>query len=153
MQATLTLRNQAGELSRLHDWLAQLAKAASYSERDSFRIELVLNEVFANIIDHAFPRGGAPEIGLRLEHTPQVTTVTITDDGPPFDPLTVPEKVLPERLEEAEPGGLGIHLIRSYCDECRYQRTGGRNSLCLVFHHARPEPHTGAAAHTPPGMA
>jgi len=153
MQATLTLRNQVGEPSRLHDWLEQLAKAASFSERDSFRIELALNEVFANIIDHACPRGGSPEIGLRLEHTPQATTATITDDGPPFDPLMAPEKVLPERLEEAEPGGLGIRLIRSHCDEGRYQRTGDRNSLCLVFHHASPGPHTGAAAHTPPGRA
>ncbi|MEJ1972156.1 MAG: ATP-binding protein [Lacunisphaera sp.] len=60
------------------------------------------------------------------------------DASPAFDPLQVPVKVLPTRLEDATPGGLGLVLIRNYTDEVRYARVAGRNCLTLVFRLAAP---------------
>ena len=37
------------------------------------------------------------------------------------------------RLEEAVPGGLGLRLMRHYCQDMSYQRNGGMNRLTLRF--------------------
>jgi anti-anti-sigma factor len=52
---------------------------------------------------------------------------TITDDGIPFNPLTVAPPDLSLLLHEREIGGLGIHLVRSMFDEVSYHRNVGRN--------------------------
>jgi anti-sigma regulatory factor (Ser/Thr protein kinase) len=59
------------------------------------------------------------------------------DDGVAFNPLEAPAPRQPGSLAEATVGGLGIHLIRSFTDECRYRRENGRNHLTMV---ARPRP-------------
>lgn len=59
-------------------------------------------------------------------------TVTLTDDGAPFDPLAqaAPDTDLP--VEARAIGGLGIHLVRKMMDEVTYQRRGDRNVVVLV---------------------
>ena len=56
---------------------------------------------------------------------------TITDDGIPFNPLTVAPPDLSRMLHEREIGGLGIHLVRSMFDEVSYHRNVGRNVLTV----------------------
>lgn len=120
-----------------------LSACAGYCDRDRFRVNLALSEAVTNIISYANPDGITRDISLEAEQTPELLTITIADDGRPFDPLAHPEKVLPTRLENAEPGGLGIRLIRRYCDESHYERAGGRNRLTLVFHTIPPGDGTG----------
>jgi serine/threonine-protein kinase RsbW len=62
-----------------------------------------------------------------------MATVQIKDDGIFFGLLQYPEAALPHRLEDAVEGGLGIHLIKSYSEECNYQRVGSENVLTLVL--------------------
>jgi serine/threonine-protein kinase RsbW/sigma-B regulation protein RsbU (phosphoserine phosphatase) len=59
-------------------------------------------------------------------------TVTVADDGIPFDPLTVapPDTTLP--LADRDVGGLGIHLVRHLVDDIIYRRIGARNETTLV---------------------
>jgi serine/threonine-protein kinase RsbW len=55
--------------------------------------------------------------------------LTIEDDGPPFDPLSLPPPDVTASLEERRVGGLGVFLVRQMMDEVSYQRTGKRNQL------------------------
>jgi len=43
-----------------------------------------------------------------------------------------PPVQLPGQLEDAQIGGLGVHLMRTLMRECRYVRREGRNVLSLV---------------------
>jgi anti-anti-sigma factor len=58
--------------------------------------------------------------------------VTITDDGPPFDPLAYADPDTELSVEEREIGGLGIHLVRQMMDEVSYRYEGDRNIVVLV---------------------
>ena len=60
-----------------------------------------------------------------------LATLTISDGGPPFDPLSFSREPLPRTLQEAEPGGLGLLLVHRFMDECSYRREGDRNVLKL----------------------
>ena len=127
------MRNDPAELLRLSAWLAGLQRPRGWTPSDLFRIELSLSEVTANIIENAFPFGGIHEISVGLEDTPTGSSFTVEDDGIEFDPVAAPGKPLSTRLETAELGGWGLHLIRHYCDRSAYERSAGRNRLVLAF--------------------
>lgn len=134
MEHCLSLRNEPAELSRLSVWLEALKDPFSLSKRDLFRLDLALVEAVTNIIDHGLQGGPLGcEIAVRLNFGPDCITATVLDRGQAFDPVAQPEKMLPARLEDAEPGGLGIHLIRKFTDGCHYERVGETNRLTMIF--------------------
>ena len=53
--------------------------------------------------------------------------VEVRDAGIPFDPTGAPEHIPAKTLAEAQPGGLGLLLIRRCSDWMSYRREGGRN--------------------------
>ena len=59
-------------------------------------------------------------------------TVTITDDGVPFNPLSKKAPDIDAPLEDREIGGLGIHLVRNLIDDVTYNRRIGKNVMTLV---------------------
>ena len=55
--------------------------------------------------------------------------VTITDDGQPFNPTTVPDPDLSVPGEKRKAGGLGTMLMRKMCDRIAYRREEHQNVL------------------------
>jgi anti-sigma regulatory factor (Ser/Thr protein kinase) len=60
--------------------------------------------------------------------------VTITDDGVPFNPLSMAAPRTDLALEDREIGGMGIHLVRNLVDDVSYHRRIDRNVLTLMSH-------------------
>lgn len=129
----IVLENHLDELERLSDWLVEVAKRHELSQRLLFHLELVIAEAVTNVIQNAFTDDEAHKIPLWLGFKNDAVVIEIRDDGLLFDPLQYPEAKLPQSLEDATEGGLGIHLIRSYCRECVYRREGNENILTLVL--------------------
>ncbi|HIK14685.1 MAG TPA: ATP-binding protein [Leptolyngbyaceae cyanobacterium M33_DOE_097] len=125
------LTNRVDDLTRLSEWINDLANQLQISAKGVFRVELILEEAVTNIINYAYVDNEEHTIRVTLLYLDQTLTVELRDDGIPFDPLQRPEVQLPKTLEEATEGGLGIHLIRSYVDECHYQREADSNVLTL----------------------
>jgi serine/threonine-protein kinase RsbW len=59
-------------------------------------------------------------------------TMQIKDDGKPFNPLEIKSANLERQLDEREPGGMGIHIVRKLMDKILYKREGGNNVLQLT---------------------
>jgi serine/threonine-protein kinase RsbW len=57
--------------------------------------------------------------------------MTVEDDGPHFDPLSLPPPDVTVGLADRRVGGLGVHLVRNLMDTVSYARTAGRNQLCM----------------------
>ena len=95
-----------------------------------FHVELVFDEIAANVIRHASPTGEI-EVTVRLGRE---VVLTFEDDGVPFDPCAQPEPPEPRSLDEATPGGRGLMLVRMYSTRLDYQRTPeGRNRLTVTL--------------------
>ena len=96
------------------------------------RIDVAIDDLLANVLSHGQtgldPCSVTVEVALEKERV----TVTITDDGPEFDPFgrEAPDTTL--SVEEREIGGLGIHLVKQLMDNVSYQRQEGRNVVVLV---------------------
>jgi anti-sigma regulatory factor (Ser/Thr protein kinase) len=133
--AELRIRNRLDELARASTWLAQFAEGLALPDETLFRLDLGLTEALSNVVAYAYADAADHEIRIRLAADTGAVRLEVEDDGRPFDPLQMERPRLPDSLEEAPVGGLGIHLIRSMLDECHYRREAGWNRLTLV---ARP---------------
>jgi anti-sigma regulatory factor (Ser/Thr protein kinase) len=102
------------------------------------KIELALDELWANIINHAYDpdRPGRIEVeGRPAEMDDQAGfLVRLRDWGRPFDPFSqAPEPDISSDLASRPIGGLGIHLVKSLARYCGYQRLGDCNQVELFF--------------------
>lgn len=123
------------ELRRCSVWLTDNCQNQAVPPGPTGKLDLCLNEVLANLIDHAGAADFSSPVDLTLELADcgdrGLATLTIVDAGPAFDPLAVNRGPLPSTLQEAEPGGLGLLLVSRFMDERSYERAGGRNVLKL----------------------
>ncbi|MGB7565374.1 MAG: ATP-binding protein [Prochlorococcaceae cyanobacterium] len=127
----LRLNNHLDELERLSLWVAECAEKHALSDRSEFALDLVLTELVTNIIDYSFPGGGDHVISVTLQVGDGGIEVTVTDDGAAFDPTANEEVQLPTQLSDAPIGGLGVHLVKRYCESFTYQRRSDRNEIRL----------------------
>jgi len=95
-------------------------------------LNLVLDELISNIISYAYGDDESHEILLTFELTGGRLTVSITDDGIPFNPFEAEPPDTTLGPEERPIGGLGIHLVRSLVDRATYQRRVDKNVVMLV---------------------
>lgn len=112
-------------------WLQHILRDWDISPALQFRVDLSANEAVTNILSYAFPNGGEHQILVNLSLENDLLKLSIEDDGIAFNPLDMPPHQQPKNITEAEIGGLGIHLIKHYMDECHYQRRNDKNHLSL----------------------
>ena len=94
--------------------------------------ELALEEIFLNVVMHGSPQGSRPWVQVSLALAEGGLTMTVEDDGPGFDPLSLPPPDVTAGLNERPVGGLGIFLVRQLMDEVTYCRIGERNQLRMT---------------------
>lgn len=114
-------------------WLVTACRQRNVPQVLAERLELCLNEVLANVINHGGLMALSVPIKLLLEvaldQDAGTAGVTVSDAGMAFNPLSAPEQPMPKTLHEASPGGLGLVTIRHCCDWLRYCHEDGRNHL------------------------
>jgi anti-sigma regulatory factor (Ser/Thr protein kinase) len=128
----LTLSPDIAEIPRLIDWVEACCGEASIGSNTIFKLTLALEEAVANVINHAFAETPPPhriEVELAIEH--DRVSAQVIDNGRPFDPSAAPEPETNLPLEQRDPGGLGIRLIRRMMDRVDYRRIDGENRLQL----------------------
>lgn len=131
------LGNQVEQLDKLSNWLDTLVEYLNISSQMAFRIDLILSEAVTNIIENAYDNQQTHLIQVELRYFNSKAILCVEDDGVPFNPLEKPEVELSDKLEDTKIGGLGIHLIRCYSDECNYQRETYTNRLDIVVYDVR----------------
>ena len=95
-------------------------------------IELATEEVLVNIVNYAYPeRSGDVEVSCRREDVTGFV-IEISDNGIPFDPLSLPEPDLSPDILDRKVGGLGVFFIRKMMDEVLYRREEGSNIIRLT---------------------
>jgi serine/threonine-protein kinase RsbW len=124
--------SDAQQLPALTQFLRQFWADARLLPAQALAFELALEEVFMNVVRHGSPVGTTPRVEVSLSLRDSQLAMTIADDGPPFDPLTVPPPDLTASLGARPVGGLGVFLVRQMMDAVSYQRVGSRNQLRLT---------------------
>jgi len=131
MGLELKLRNSLVEIVKLRASLESFSKEFGIDPKTAFQIDLSLEEVFSNIVRHAFSDHKPHEILVQAEVAEGWMTIRVEDDGQEFNPLLFPAPELNSPLEQRQAGRLGIHLIRTLMDWVGYERARGKNILLL----------------------
>jgi serine/threonine-protein kinase RsbW len=134
--AQLSLQATKDEVRRASAWLSVACSERGVPPSEIGRLDICLNEVLTNIIMHSGCNEQSPPVELSLEIQADLgigkATVTVADAGHAFDPLAVPPNPQPRSLADAEPGGLGLVMIRSNADDLRYRHRDGRNEFSFA---------------------
>jgi len=134
---TVELEIHFDALITLSQWIESVAQQAALSKELSFKLNLILEEAVTNIIQHGLqrenPKGNQEPITVSMYCEPDQICLEVIDHGIPFNPLQDHEVQLPESLQDAKIGGLGIHLIKSYAQTLAYRREGDRNILTMTL--------------------
>ncbi|HWC99302.1 MAG TPA: ATP-binding protein [Candidatus Sulfopaludibacter sp.] len=127
----LTLDGSMAELSRLSQHVAQYCAAHSLGDDAEFQLNLVLEELFTNSVEHGGCAGMTAAVEIRLEARDGGVHVEFGDRGAPFNPLDAPPPDLTAPLEQRASGGLGVHFVRQMMKHLQYDRSGEWNRLSM----------------------
>jgi anti-sigma regulatory factor (Ser/Thr protein kinase) len=129
---SFVLANDLGEISRLAAGVEAFCAPLDPAPKDLFALQLVLEEVVTNVINHGYTDGAAHLFSVELRALDRVVTAVVSDDAPAYDPLARPEVDTSLSLEARPVGGLGVHLVKRLVDTAHYERRDGRNVLTLT---------------------
>lgn len=102
--------------------------ALGLAARDRNRLAILIEELLANLFEHA-QLGSAATLLLRVQRQAEHVLIVLEDSGLPFDPLAAPtDAPVPERG-----GGAGLALVRAWADSLSYQAGASVNRLELRY--------------------
>lgn len=124
------LRSRVEEIAHLAE---AVDKALAERPDVAFAVNLCLEELLTNTIQHGLH--GAPNrfINVRLSRSDEWLEIIVKDDAPPFDPFVeAPAPSLEAGVEERAVGGLGVHMVKTMMDEVRAFYDGSGNLIVLL---------------------
>lgn len=144
-------RIEASTIQATSDWVQGLAEEFGFTHEDLYRVDLCLSELVTNVVSYAQPQFDKAPLEIHASIDEQRAALTLIDPAQPFDPLSVPPPAVALTIDALQIGGRGVHLVRSFCDDWRYERSQGCNRLELVFNRAPSPPAPHRAARVPRG--
>ena len=125
------LKSNLSELDELCRHLETFGQKTGLSKKFVFEVNLVLDELFTNIISYGFDDGCEHVIKVTITPENGGLCLYIEDDGKPFNPVEFEAPDMSCSIEECKIGGLGIHIIRKLMDDICYERCEDKNVLKL----------------------
>ena len=125
------LKSDLSELDTLCQHLETFGQKIGLSKKFIFEVNLVLDELFTNIISYGFDDDCEHIIKVTMTPENKGLCLCIEDDGKPFNPVEFKTPDVSCSIEECKIGGLGIHIIRKLMDDICYERSENKNVLKL----------------------
>jgi serine/threonine-protein kinase RsbW len=116
------------EMDRVITNLLQALSLAGYSGHETFGVRLALEEAIVNAIKHGHHNDASKQVEVRYHLSDDCLLAEVQDQGPGFDPGSVPDPLAPENLDRE--GGRGLHLMRCYMTWVRYNQSGNCVTMC-----------------------
>jgi len=116
---------------RAMESMSEFLAGQSASRQALYHAQLAVEEIGVNIINYGYNDQLEHRITLLVECLPDYFRLQLLDDGIPFDVREVPEADPEESLEDREPGGWGISLVRRVARRLDYDRRDGLNVVTV----------------------
>lgn len=119
---SINLKPEIKELYKLNEFIL------NELTHEDLKVNLIVEEIFVNIIEYS----KTEFINVNVNFEDSILTIEFIDNGIQFNPLSKETPKLPNNIDEAEIGGLGIYLTRKIADELNYQYINGENHLKII---------------------
>jgi serine/threonine-protein kinase RsbW len=121
---TFTIRSDFAAGHDVQKRILDAVEAAGFNSQSTFAIKLALEEALINAIKHGNKLDEKKNVHIEASVTPELTEITIEDEGPGFDRTSVPDPTLEENLDKCS--GRGILLMEAYMNRVEWSRGGRR---------------------------
>jgi len=117
-------------IASIRNDLEAFAETSGIPESELRQITLVVEELFSKIVRFAFTGKDQQLLEITLSKADREITLEMVDKGEEFNPLeTNPEQLMdPASIDE---GGMGLSLIKAFCDSISYTREEQKNILLI----------------------
>ena len=126
---SLTAKNNLDEVDHIWSAIETKLKDCCPTSRELFQINLVVDELFTNIVSYAFKDNKEHDIGVNIRIEKDCLVVEFEDDGIPFNPLEFTPHDMSTPLSERAEGGLGIHFCKRLAAVFSYERQNNKNRV------------------------
>lgn len=116
MKRTLEFASHPGNLSMVRDFVRAFLTPMRFTETDVDLMVLGIDEASTNVIRYAYAHEPSKPITLTCEECGDRVIFRIRDIGLQCDP----SKLCARPINQSQPGGLGLHLIRRAFDGVDY---------------------------------
>lgn len=124
----LAMRATMDDIDQLKPYIEGIAQQAGIATKEMKRLRLAVEEAVSNVINYSH----ATVVTLDSKINDGHLSLTIDDDGQPFDPTVDSTTDLTIPPDERPPGGLGIMLLHKMTDSLSYQRLDNHNRLTIL---------------------
>jgi serine/threonine-protein kinase RsbW len=128
-QKTMTLPSSMEQIPAIEEFAESLKDWAELSDNMYGNVMIALSEGVTNAIRHGNQEDPDKNVTVVAELTFEELIVRITDEGPGFDPDSIPDPLKEENL--LNEGGRGVFLMKHYADDVQYSDNG--STLILHF--------------------
>lgn len=118
----ITLKPELNELYTLNEFIL------NELPEENLQVNLIVEETFVNIVKYS----KTEFITVNVEYANSTLTLEFIDNGIEFNPLLKENPTLPDNIDDAQIGGMGIYLTREMADELDYHHTNGENHLRII---------------------
>lgn len=119
---SITIKPEVNELYNLTEFIL------NELPEDNLQVNLIVEEIFTNIVNYS----NTEFITVNVEYNYPTVTMEFIDNGIKFNPLLKEDPSLPETIDEAQVGGLGIFLTKEMADDLYYHHKNGKNHLKII---------------------
>ena len=135
----LVVRYNGEKLSRsFHPTLEGIAAASKWLDAvvkapqgKMSALHIILDEVCSNIVKHS--NATLFEVDVEQTDEPREVSMTFSDDGVAYDPLTHVDPDTTLGAEKRPIGGLGIMMVKKMASSVSYSRDGDRNRFTVHY--------------------
>lgn len=128
-----SFKRKINALDEVFEWIAAFMTAHQIDQAAEYAVNLAVEELFTNMIKYS--TGNVDDILITIERSGNDLVVTMIDSGRErFDVTKSSEIDVTKRLEDRQPGGLGLHLVKKMVDRLDYEYVNQQNKITLIKH-------------------
>ena len=131
MRRFFHIKNRTDEIGRALNWIGDVSVELGCSHEECFTLELLLEEILSNIINHAYNDKNEHPIQIVFFIESDKAIIQIEDTGKHFNPLNAPHAPPVTNTAKVKIGGLGMLLINELTDGMKYERKDEKNILTV----------------------
>lgn len=119
------------QIEKACDFVAQYASSLGIDDEAVYHCRLSVEEICTNIIEHGYAQQHEGVIEIVCRKTTDYLSITVMDDAPAFNPLTLPDPDPTMPLWERQGGGWGVYFVKKFMDRVTYSHQFERNTFIM----------------------
>ena len=122
MSKIMIIKSIPENLRQVEKFVDELSEELKLSDEIYGNILIATLEAVNNAIIHGNKKQEDLDVEILMEQTPENILISVKDQGPGFDPKSIPDPTAPENLEKAN--GRGVFLMERLSDDIEFLQNG-----------------------------